>query len=301
MKAIYTLILVLLAGTSYGQTASNWIQDKTNGCKVYNENPISEESVQIIGNCVNEYLEGQGTVIWYLKGKFNQRAKGFYLKGKLNGYTEYTFADGNKYVGEYKDGKRNGQGTFTHSNGKKYVGEYKDGEPNGQGTYTHSNGDKYVGGFKDGKRNGQGTYTFANGDKYVGEFTDNKPNGQGIKYSANGSIESSGIYKDNVLVTSQYVDPKSFIHIARQNSAPAVSDSLRHEVDQAKVQLEHDRQLLAEERRSLEEDKRQRELVKQSSRISITAIATQPDASGVVTINIQTNTDTSSLKINGEE
>ena len=40
---------------------------------------------------------------------------------------------------------------------------------------------------------------------------------------------------------------------------------------------------------------------KQASRISITASATQPDASGVVTINIKTNTDTSSLKINGEE
>ena len=41
--------------------------------------------------------------------------------------------------------------------------------------------------------------------------------------------------------------------------------------------------------------------VNQSSRISITASSTQPDSSGVVTINIQTNTDTSSLKINGEE
>jgi len=65
--------------------------------------------------------------------------------------------------------------------------------------------------------------------------------------------------------------------------------------------LEIERQRLAEERRKLDEDKRQRELAKQSNRISITASATQPDSSGVVTINIQTNTDTSSLKINGEE
>ena len=65
--------------------------------------------------------------------------------------------------------------------------------------------------------------------------------------------------------------------------------------------LELERQRLAEERRRLDEDKRQREQAKQSSRISITASATQPDSSGVVTINIQTNTDTSSLKINGEE
>ena len=50
-----------------------------------------------------------------------------------------------------------------------------------------------------------------------------------------------------------------------------------------------------------QEAKRQREQAKQSSRISITASSTQPDSSGVVTITVQTNTDTSSLKINGNE
>jgi hypothetical protein len=53
-----------------------------------------------------------------------------------NCYGTYTYADGNKYVGEFKDDKRNGQGTYTYANGDKYVGEHKDNKANGQGTYT---------------------------------------------------------------------------------------------------------------------------------------------------------------------
>jgi hypothetical protein len=106
-------------------------------------------------------------------------------------------------------------------------------------------------------RNGQGTQTWADGVRYVGEFKDGKINGQGIYYSVNGSIKESGIYKDDKLVTSQYVDPNSFTRIARSNSAPAVSDSQRQEADQLKAQLEEERRLRREEeaRRKEAEDK----------------------------------------------
>jgi len=130
---------------------------------------------------------------------------------------------------------------------------------NGRGTYTYADGAKYVGEYKDDKVNGQGTYTFANGEKYVGEFKDIKKHGQGILYSANGSIKESGIYKDDKLVTSQYIDPNSFTRIARNNSAPAVSDSQRQAIEQRERQVELEAQRVAEERRRLDEDKRQRE------------------------------------------
>jgi hypothetical protein len=53
--------------------------------------------------------------------------------------------------------------TYTWANGDKYVGEWKDGKKNGQGTYTWANGDKYVGEWRDDKKSGQGTYTFNSG------------------------------------------------------------------------------------------------------------------------------------------
>ena len=37
----------------------------------------------------------------------------------INGYGTYTWASGNKYVGEWKDGKQHGQGIFTFANGDK--------------------------------------------------------------------------------------------------------------------------------------------------------------------------------------
>jgi hypothetical protein len=275
MKAFYTLIFVLLAGTAFGQS-------KLPACQGSDTTRSS--------NCFGSWT--------YPKG---DKYVGEWKDYKKHGQGTYTYADGNQYVGEFKDDKKNGQGTFTFANGTKYVGELKDGKRNGQGTNTYANGEKYVGEYKDDKRHGQGTFTFANGNKYVGDFEYDKGTGRGIYYSANGSIKESGIYKDNVLVTSQYIDPNSFTRIARNNSAPAVSDSQRQAIEQRERQVELEAQRVAEERRRLEEDKRQRELAKQSSRISITASSTQPDSSGVVTINIQTNTDTSSLKINGEE
>ena len=52
-----------------------------------------------------------------------------------NGLGTYSWANGDKYVGEWKDGLNHGQGTYTWADGDKYVGEYKDGLMHGQGTY----------------------------------------------------------------------------------------------------------------------------------------------------------------------
>ena len=239
VKVFYALILVVITGAAYGQKASNWVQEEKTGCKVYSEVPQPEESVQITGNCLNGYLEGQGTVIWYLRGEFNQKSEGFHIKGKLNGQGSATDAGGNKYVGEFKDSKLHGKGTLTTVIGEKYVGEFKDGNPHGQGSF----------------------FT-AIGEKYVGEIKDGLMSGQGIIYDAQGNIAQSGIFKDNKLVTSQYVDPNKFTRIARSNATTAISDPRR---------------------------------------VVLQVNNSQPSADGDVTINIQTNADTASLMINGEE
>ena len=64
-----------------------------------------------------------------------------------NCFGTYTFASGNKYVGEYRDGKYHGQGTYTYANRDKYVGEWENGQRHGQGTMTYADGEKRVGGW----------------------------------------------------------------------------------------------------------------------------------------------------------
>ncbi len=89
-----------------------------------------------------------------------------------NCFGTYTFADGNKYIGEFRDDNFNGQGTFTFASGGKYVGEWRDDKYHGQGTLTTANGNKYVGEFRDDKPHGQGTFTFADGRVLEGIFKD---------------------------------------------------------------------------------------------------------------------------------
>ena len=48
------------------------------------------------------------------------------IKGDCdNGYGTYTWANGDKYVGEFKDGKAHGQGTWTYEDGRVEKGILK--------------------------------------------------------------------------------------------------------------------------------------------------------------------------------
>ena len=232
MKAFYTLILVLMAGTAYGQS-------NLPDCK-YNNNNNSDWN-----NCFGRWQE-------------------------------------------------------LHIKGHNYVGEFKNGFYNGKGTETLPSG-KYVGEFKDGKRSGLGTFIFISGDKEVGEFRNGKLNGHAIRYGADGKVTESGIYQNDVLVTSQYIDPNSFTRIARNNSAPVVFDSQRQAIEQKERQIELEAQRLAEQKRIFDAEKAQREQEKKSSRITLKSSTTQPDANGDFIITIQTGVDTASLQIDGEE
>ena len=216
-------------------------------------------------------------------------------------YGVLSYSSGYKYIGEFKNGNREGHGTESHSNGDKYEGEFKNGNRNGRGTYVYKKGTIYTGEFRDGKKYGQGVLYSTDGTIKVGDWIDDQISGRLIEYRSDKTVIRSGIFKDGNLVKSQYIDLNSFIRIPRSNKIPLVSDSQHQVIEQSPSQININSQRVTEERRRLDEDKRQQEQAKQSSRISISASATRPDSNGAVTIIIQTNTDTSSLKINGEE
>ena len=88
------------------------------------------------------------------------------------------------------------------------------------------------------------------------------------------------------------------------SSTPSIS-SLKSSKDSSsfdeRKRLDEEKIRLLDERRRLEEDKRQREQAKANQRINFQVNNSQPNADGDVSINIETNADTASLKINGEE
>jgi hypothetical protein len=188
-----------------------------------------------VGEFKDDKGNGQGTYTWPDGDKY----VGEFKDGKRNGQGTHTWASGDKYVGEWKDGKNNGQGThfFLADNqfkGDKYVGEWKDNKFSGQGTYTYADGNKYVGEFKDGKRNGQGTHTWASGDKYVGEWKDNKFSGQGVVFLANGNVAQSGIWKEDELIESKFIDVATFTRIPNLSNSASNLAQLRKTEEQAK-------------------------------------------------------------------
>ena len=157
------------------------------------------------------------------------------------------------------------------------------------GAWTNPGNEKYQGEWQSGKPHGQGTHTFASGERYIGTWRDGKYHGQGILYALNGSVISQGTWADNQLVK------------ASSGTNTQLSDAQRQGVERRAAQVEEDRQRVAQERAKLDADKAQREQAKQAARIAIEGTFTQPDTNGDFTISIQTNADTSSLKINGEE
>jgi hypothetical protein len=264
---LYSLV-IFSVGKPYAQIQNDWIEDSKTGCKVFNPNPVPNEKIEYVGNCSNGFAEGRGVVTWYKNGVFNERAEADFKNGKLYGQVTYTYASGNKFVGQYKDYKRNGQGTFIWANGDKYVGEYKDNQKYGRGTFSWASGAKYVGEFKDDKRNGQGTYTFAEGSRYVGEYKDNQRNGLGTFIYSNGN-KYVGEHKDgkfNGQGTYTWADGRrqegiwsddSFVRseIVQQVTMPNPQSLTSNTLDIERKKLEEEKLQLAEERRKLEEEK----------------------------------------------
>ena len=162
---------------------------------------------------------------------------------------------------------------------------------NCQGTHHFTNGDRYEGEFKDGKLHGWGTYYHLasnqfRGDKYTGQFLNNSRQGGGRYVFANGSEALEGLWNLGVFVRAEKI-----------NLQPPTDFTLLEE----RRRIDEDKARLADERRQMEEERKRRETAKANTKIELRVGISDPDASGLVLLSIQTGVDTSSLKINGDE
>lgn len=62
MRIIFLFCLCLIATSTY---AGEWIADKTNGCKFWDQNPKPNESIRWSGKCEGGLADGQGVLQKY--------------------------------------------------------------------------------------------------------------------------------------------------------------------------------------------------------------------------------------------
>jgi hypothetical protein len=165
-------------------------------------------------------------------------------------------------------------------------------------------GTVFEGEWLNGDLHGKGSMIFHTGDRYIGEFKKGKFHGQGIFYN-NWGVVNLGIWEKGEFIGQAEVNRiweegefRKFIDEAEVN-LPALNNNSSNNTD--RTDIIRNRPQLADERRRLEEEKRQREQARTSQKINLQVTHTQPAADGNFTINVQTNSDTASLQINGEE
>jgi hypothetical protein len=255
-----------------------------------------------------------------------------------NCWGTYTYANGDKYVGEFKNWKKHGLGTYYHladagHKGEKYIGEFENDDFHGLGTYLWPEGHSHRGHFKKMKPDGKGVkklkdgtmyqgvftdwsegvviITKPNGAKYVGEIKADVPHGRGKKFLTNGSwfdgnyrdnnfegpviyfnSESGNyfeaIWKENKVLRSEkvtltkLVDEKSLVYI------PTEDEKLASNVAKPDIA-------------AVDSKKIPHESATGANKVNLEVSHTPLTSDGDFLISINTNSDTASLKINGEE
>jgi len=116
---------------------------------------------------------------------------------------KYTFANGNKFIGECVLGVPNGYGTIEGEKDSQFVGFIYNGKRESEGTQNYPNGDSYEGTFADDMRSGFGRYTRQdNGAEAEGSFLNDQMHGcffttykkdGGNKYNTQFSKYSTGV------------------------------------------------------------------------------------------------------------
>jgi hypothetical protein len=260
-----------------------------------------------LGEWQDNEPNGQGTYTSTAGDKF----VGEFKQGKPNGYLTHTYPNGDQYMGYWKNGKWDGTGTFTHAGGGGFSGKFKDGELI-EGDVCNADRSCDSGKFKDGKLYGVGTRNFSNGDQYYGEFLDGMINGQGAYARKSNGKTYVGIWDKNNFVREADINLPGRSYRTesganrRENESKQNANGNRRldqerSLNERDALLERERQKLAEERRRLDEEKQKYEQAKNRERIRLNITATTPSNDGGFTLNIQTNADTASLKVNGEE
>lgn len=153
------------------------------------ENNVEDTSCTS-GNCT----DGYGTYAF----KSGAKVEGFFKNGKLHGYAQFVYANGDTYNGNYYEGQRNGYGIYYWKQSNlHYYGHWKDTKQHGYGYFVKNGETVEAGIYTDSQlttnlfadylsqktngnclgdcANGYGSITYNQGDVYEGFFKNGQP------------------------------------------------------------------------------------------------------------------------------
>ena len=143
------LVLAVGCSVAFAQSIPQgaFIADGNTGCKIWNPNPQSVETIVWSGSCVNGLAQGRGKLQWLQNGKIYETDEGQWNAGRQVGNGSQAWAMG-RFEGEVVNSEPNGQGVLMLKT-DRYDGAFRNGKPNGLGTLTSQHG-VFKGTWKDG-------------------------------------------------------------------------------------------------------------------------------------------------------
>ena len=152
-------------------------------------------------NCIEgDCIDGYGEKKWK-----SYSYKGNFKEGRMSGYGEYNWTDGESYIGTFREDFFEGNGVKKYKNGVVYEGEFKYNKRHGKGEIKYPAGSSYSGNWRFGYRDGIGLYKDGKGYSHEGNYNFNKKDGFGKQKWSNGDVyegnfkndyrEGYGIYK----------------------------------------------------------------------------------------------------------
>jgi MORN repeat len=100
-RAIAVAAFLLVATPGVAQNKPDWITVTNQDCRVWNPNPIPNESVTWSGGCTDGLASGMGLLRWMVDGKLDVEFEGRYANGKRNGHGVLKTADGQRIEGDW--------------------------------------------------------------------------------------------------------------------------------------------------------------------------------------------------------
>ena len=183
---------------------------------IYAQEPVETAKKECVsGDCIN----GKGTA----KFSNGDYYDGDFKNNKMNGQGTMKFKNLGTYIGAFSNDKASGKGKISFVNGDIYEGDFIEGNFNGEGKYSYKNGEIYTGNWVNDKKEGTGTYKFLNGHTHIGQFLDDRANGKGKRYDDKGILVNEGIWKDNLLVSTNNTSTQNEVNVVGKKERNKVS------------------------------------------------------------------------------